>query len=316
MQSYKFIVNPVPLNKKRRKFLKRVFNRLAQHNVEFSVEYTSKEKNAESIARKSARENFDVVVACGGDGTIREVVNGIYKSKSALGVLPLGTSNDFALHLGINKLNKAFRRLMHGSKRKMDLGYAEFVSGGNKQKQKSLFCSTSGIGFDAKMLKANKSKAFLAVKKILKKFSYSALGFLIMFNFSPTNAEITLNKKRFRISLFMLNANFIKSMSGLKVSPYANINNGRFDIFLAEDASILKKILSMKWYFFMSRKIPFREVSYITGKGSIKNKFGVYDVKNFAISTEKPIEVQLNGDFVGYTPAKFKVLPRAIDIII
>src|SRR3989338_10136931 len=107
MQSYKFIVNPVPLNKKRRKFLKRVFNRLAQHNVEFSVEYTSKEKNAESIARKSARENFDVVVACGGDGTIREVVNGIYKSKSALGILPMGTSNDFAKHLGINKLSSA-----------------------------------------------------------------------------------------------------------------------------------------------------------------------------------------------------------------
>lgn len=314
MPKYKFVINPVPLNKRRRNFLERVSKRLISEKVNFSFEYTSREKNAEEIARKAAKDGFDVVAACGGDGTIREVLNGIYKTKSALGVIPLGTSNDFAKHLGIKNPARAFKRLMHGTRRKIDIGSVELIVKGKKKNV--LFCSTSGIGFDAKMLKANKSLWFLLAKKLLKKYSYSALGFFIMFNYPSAKAELVLNNKKFRVNLFMLNANFIRSMSGIKVTPHAGINNGRFDIFLAEDSSILKKILSMKWYFITSRKIPFKEVSYITGEGLCRNKFGVYGVKKFAVWTERPIEVQLNGDFVGYTPVKFTLIPNAVDIIL
>src|SRR3989344_5735759 len=113
MQKYKFIVNPVYLKRKHKHFLERLKSRLAENKIEFSLEYTTLENTAEKIARKSS-PYYDIVVACGGDGTIREVINGIYKSRSILGILPFGTSNDFAKHLGINNLEKAARKMFNG----------------------------------------------------------------------------------------------------------------------------------------------------------------------------------------------------------
>ena len=114
----------------------------------------------------------------------------------------------------------------------------------------------------------------------------------------------------------MLNANFIKSMSGMKVTPHANHHSGMFDIFLVEDSPIHKKICGFAWYGICSDKLNFKEVHYISKKQHSKNKFNLSEIKRFTVTSEKPIEVQLNGDILGYTPAEFKVLPKAIDMII
>ena len=314
MPTYKFIINPVPLNRKKKEFLKHLKQGLINHKIKFSFEYSSKEKNAEQIAKQSAKHGYNIIVACGGDGTIREVVNGIYKTKSALAILPFGTSNDFAKHLGLNSFHKAVVALFEGKRKKIDLGEVDLISHGKKKK--ILFCSTSGIGFDGRLLKLNESKIFLFAKKFLKNMSYPLAGLFLVFFYKSHHVEIIFGDKKITTRLFMLNANFVKSMSGMKVTPHAGRNNEVFDIFMVEDSNILKKIIGFAWYGVTSKKINFKEVHYISKTPHGSNRFNLADIKDFTVTSKAPIEVQLNGDILGYTPAKFKILPKAVDIII
>ena len=71
-------------------------NKMLSDNINFSYSYTKSQDDAKLIARRAVAEGYNVVVACGGDGTVMEVINGIYGTKAKLGILPLGTSNDFA----------------------------------------------------------------------------------------------------------------------------------------------------------------------------------------------------------------------------
>jgi len=312
MPKYKFIVNPVSLKENHKKFLENLKKKLAEEGVEFSFECSTLENAAESIARKSAADGYDVVVACGGDGTIREVVNGIYKSRSVLGILPLGTSNDFANHLGIKRLKDAAEKLFRGKPKKISLGMVELKCGNDKKKV--LFCSTSGIGFDARLLKLNNMKLFLKLKKIFGGIVYPLFGLFILPSYRSNEVDIKFGGRGVKSKLFMLNANFVKSMSGMKMTPYADVGSSSFNIFFAEDASMLKKLAGFAWYSITSNKIWFKEIHHISEREI--NQFNIRNVKRFSVESKTPIEVQLNGDFMGYTPAKFSIIPGALKILI
>lgn len=314
MPPYKFIINPIPLKKKHKLFLEKLKENMLNKGIGFSYEYTTRERNAEDIARESVKQGYDIIVACGGDGTVREVINGIYNSKAVLGILPLGTSNDFAKHLGISKIKKAEKTLFGNNKKLINLGEAELMA--NSKKKKILFCSTSGIGFDAKMLKLNSHWLFARMKKIIGNIIYPLAGFILIFPYTSHEAELDFGKKRLQIRLFMLNANFVKSMAGMKVTPNAGISNNAFDIFLVEDASIIKKVIALIWYGITSKKIKFKEISYISKNGLGDNKYNLSDINGFTITSKVPIDIQLNGDFVGHTPAKFILLPKALELLI
>ena len=311
MPRYKFIINPIPLKNKHMMFLKELKHKMTKDNIDFSYEYTTKSRNATLIA-KDAVKKYDIVVACGGDGTVMEVINGLFGTKSRLGIFPFGTSNDFANHLGINPRNYA-DILFRGNSNKIDLGMAEFRR--NNKTKKMLFCSTSGIGFDAKLLKLNRYNSFIRMKKILGNLIYTTVSLFLIFLYRSSEVEIKFNNKNVKTKLFMLNANFVKSMSGIKVSPNADVNNEVFDIIVFEDANIFKKIIGLVWYSITSKKLKFKEIDYISRKNSGENRYNLHDVKSFSITSKNPIELQLNGDFVGYTPARFRILPKALYLI-
>ena len=309
MLSYKFIINPIPLKKKHRALLEKLRQNFVHNKFNFSFEFTTKDRNGTAVAKNSGK--YDVVVACGGDGTIMEVINGIH-AKSKLGILPLGTSNDFAKQVGIN-LENCIDVLLIGKSTKIDLGSVEFKNNGKSKKM--LFCSTSGIGFDARLLQLNKYKTFIKFKKVLSNLIYPICAFFLMFSYKSHECEIKLNNKTVNINLFMLNTNFVKSMSGMKVTPNANIDNGVFDLIIFEETNIFRKLVGFIWYCVTSKKIGFREIDYISKNNLGDNKYNLRNVKSFSIKSKNTVEVQLNGDFVGCTPAKFRILPHALDLI-
>ncbi|MBS3102021.1 diacylglycerol kinase family lipid kinase [Candidatus Woesearchaeota archaeon] len=312
MKKYKFIINSINLNNRNRRFLEWLKAHMSKINVVFSYEYTKKASDAEKIAKNAVRKGYDVIVACGGDGTIRDVVNGMVNSDAVLGILPFGTSNDFAKHLGLKNIEKAAESLFNGRKIKIDLGLAEL----SPKNKKIYFCSTSGIGFDAKLLMLNNRKYFLLTKKLIGNIAYILFGFLLLFSYSPNNAVIKFPKKSIKLRLFMLNVNFVKQMSGMKVTPHADVCNGVFDIFISEEASLLKKISAFLWYRLIPKKINFREVNYISKNQWSDNRFNLSNLKNLLIGSDKKIEVQLNGDFVGYTPVKLSIFPASLEVLV
>mgnify|MGYP001577285163 FL=1 len=314
MPKYKFVINPVPLKRNHKLFLKKLRERLLKNKIVFSYEYTTKEKSAKVISNNAASKGYDIIVACGGDGTVMEVINGIYGTKAKLGVLPLGTSNDFAKELNLLDLNKALHSLLNGKEKPIDLGLVEFKSGNKPRKM--LFCSTSGIGFDAKLLKLNNFKCFIGIKKIFGNIVYPLFSFFLLFCYKSSEVEINFSRKKIKSNLLMMNANFVKSMSGIKVTPNACTYKGVFDIIIFEDASIFKKVFGFIWYAITSKKLDFKEIDYISRNGLGYNKHGLKDIKTFYIKSKKPVDVQLNGDFVGYTPARFKIIPKAVELMV
>lgn len=104
--------------------LRRLVADLRGRNVKVDVRPTWEDGDGHRLAREAAREGVDLVVACGGDGTLHEVVNGVMKEDKSpvLAGLPYGTGNDFLSALGIEGGPRQFGRWLDTSPRQIDLG--------------------------------------------------------------------------------------------------------------------------------------------------------------------------------------------------
>jgi YegS/Rv2252/BmrU family lipid kinase len=121
---------------------------LGRQYGQLELALTQEPGHARLLARQAAGEGYDLVVAAGGDGTVHEVVNGLVRGDRAdvaLGVLPIGSGNDFAFGLGIPlNLEAAVARLFTGQLQNVDLGRVEDERG-----RYEFFQNNLGIGFDA-----------------------------------------------------------------------------------------------------------------------------------------------------------------------
>lgn len=133
MEKVFFIVNPISGGKKKDRIValaKEVF-------PDAEITYTERAGHATELARES---DADLVVAIGGDGTVNEVARGLVGSGKALSIVPCGSGDGLALHLGLSRNpRKALLAIRDGKVEKMDYGT---VNG------RAFFCTT-GVGFDA-----------------------------------------------------------------------------------------------------------------------------------------------------------------------
>ena len=123
------------------------------------LQFTSGPDDARRLAADAAKAGARIVVACGGDGTVSEVANGLAGTSTTLGVMPLGTMNVFAKELDLpSDLDAAWRIIEAGVTRKIDLPTANSVH----------FIQLAGVGLDAQVVK----ETSWASKKRLGPLSY------------------------------------------------------------------------------------------------------------------------------------------------
>ena len=96
----RFIINPISGTGKQKGIEK-----LIEKNVSFSYDvfYTRKARDATLLSKEAIDEKIDVVIAVGGDGTVNECAKALVNSNTALGVIPSGSGNGFAYHIGMKK---------------------------------------------------------------------------------------------------------------------------------------------------------------------------------------------------------------------
>ncbi len=118
---------------------------LRAHSIEPEVRYTTLEDPGEGLARQAAAEGADVVIAAGGDGTVHEVATGLVGSKSALGIIPLGTMNNLAHSLNIPEtIDKACAVIVGGETHAVDVGKIN----------DHFFTEVAGVGLEAALFSA------------------------------------------------------------------------------------------------------------------------------------------------------------------
>lgn len=135
-----FIVNPKSGVQSKKNLCLQVDKYIDRNRYEHDIEYTSYAGHASEIAAEAVREGYDAVVASGGDGTVNEVARSLVHTGTALGVIPCGSGNGFARHIGIPvDVKRAVEFMNRAEPVPVDYG---------KLNGTPFFCAC-GVGFDA-----------------------------------------------------------------------------------------------------------------------------------------------------------------------
>jgi diacylglycerol kinase (ATP) len=219
----KLIVNPGSGNAlETPERVERVLTFLQKENIEVDVAYAKPKKMGCKIARKAARDGYKTVIVMGGDGTIVEVIRGLAKTKTRLGIIVGGTMNDIAGSLGIpGDPEEACALIVKGRTRKIDLGRVK-----TKKHKKFYFVMVASIGLTATM--------YPKVKKVPKgKLSGLTDAFKTFMRYEPRpKVQLTLDDdSKIKLETMMVNvANTPLIASKNLVAPDASMGDGLLDI--------------------------------------------------------------------------------------
>lgn len=280
---YKLIVNPVSGNYSTLKALPYIKNCFIEDELDIFV--TKKTGDAKNEAKKS--KNYDAVIAVGGDGTINEVINGLPKSET-LGIIPFGTANVIALEFKIplNNTKKACDIIKNRKISVIDVGSINDTK----------FAITAGIGFDAEVVRSIDTR----VKKHLHAGIYWLTLIKKLFTFKAEEQIVNIDGKDYK-SYFTIIANTKNYGGRYEIAYNAKYDDGELDCILFKrynafytGLAVLMAILGMH------KKLSY--LKYIRGK-------------KISVSSKQPIPIEIDGDFLGYSPAKIQILPKHLRLI-
>lgn len=267
-KSILFIINPKAGVDRVKAISDAIDAKLNTEKFESELLYTEYAKHGTKIAKNAASKGVDIVVAVGGDGSINDVISGIYGSKTALAIIPKGSGNGLARTLGIPlKIEEALDVINQMNFQNLDVGKA------NDQ----LFISNAGVGFDAvvtKKFEGNEKRGFLTYLKIItqKIWTYKARFW-----------RINVDGEEVREKAFMITAANGKQLGyNFHVAPNALMDDGMLDLVVIKNfPRIFGGIIALQAFSGILDKSPF-----------VKTFRG----KNISIINEKNTLMQADGD--------------------
>jgi len=266
----------------------RILDTCKKNDTKCSIEYTQRRGHAISLASEASKNGFDYVVAVGGDGTINEVARGLLNSDTPMGILPRGSGNGLARHLGISvTLTDAIDNLFRHKVMKIDT-----LSINDK-----LSLNVSGIGFDGHV--AN----LFANKKIRGLVGYARISIKEYFRFPEFEAEVSVdNKTVVRKSFIIAVANSSQYGNNIKIAPLASVRDG---------------ILHLT----VMKKIPLYRLDHIFTflKGSLTNSemFEILEGKEVSIKTSKAVPYHIDGEPCGLNNSfSIQLRPGSLSVLV
>ena len=250
--SIHFIVNPISGNGNNLitpKLVSGVFN---FDEFKVKIKQTQRPKHAKELALKSIKEGADVIVACGGDGTVNEIASSLVGSNVKLGIVPMGSGNGLASALKIPKsISGALNVIKNSNSTQIDVG----------EINKHYFFSNTGIGFDANVIN-NYSKT-----KQRKLGSYLKASLLTFFNNPPSlSVKITTESKSLRLKPFMVFVSNSNEMGyDISLTPKASIQDGMLDAIIVEPLNKLE-IIYFGFLLLIKRPQSFKKAHYFLTK--------------------------------------------------
>lgn len=216
MEKTVFIINPIAGSRKQRDIKEKIL-KLTDHSFPETCFFeTGKQGEATIIVKEKVKEGIKRFVAVGGDGTVNEVARGLVNTEAAVGIIPTGSGNGFARHLGIPlNLPGAIDLLRNAHPVAVDYGMLNGTP---------FFC-TAGIGFDAKI-----GYEFSLLEK-RGFFSYLRLILVRFISYTPQKYSIRINGNEINKELFLIAfANSSQYGNEASIAPQASIKDGFMDV--------------------------------------------------------------------------------------
>ena len=242
LNSFFIVVNPRSGNSNFKKSWGKITYILKLKNINFSYSFTEYRKHEVILVDKAIEQGYRNIISVGGDGTLHHVVNGIMKqryiktSKIKLGVIPLGTGNDWIRTYNIpNSIEKSIDVILKNTTVLQDIGCITLLNG-----KKEYFNNLAGTGYDGYVVKN------LNYLKKMGSLAFLVSGLYSLFSYKKTKYKIIINNKTINEQCLMILFGICKySGGGLRVTKDPNPKDGLLDITIVKNISFLDLLFNI-----------------------------------------------------------------------
>ena len=300
------IVNPISGGGKGLTDFPKISHLLRENGIEHDPAFTEHRHHATALAVEAANRGYRKIIVVGGDGTLNEVVNGLFIQKQCepkeilLAVIAVGTGNDWVRTFGIPRnYTAAIRAIVEGHSFLQDVGKATYTE--SKVEQTRYMANVAGLGFDAYViqifnhlkLKGYKGKWLYLYSLLKGYFSAKPAGATI-----EVDGKVIYNKLLFSLAVGICRYNG----GGIQQLPRAVADDGLLDLTI---------IRPVHWWHvvFRARRLFNGEIYSI---GHVQHAQG----KNIKITSAPSIPLETDGELQGGTPVTISVVPQAIKIVV
>jgi YegS/Rv2252/BmrU family lipid kinase len=299
-KSVAVVLNGISLRKK--EFYKKILPALeAVAHVE--VLETHSRNDALQLAAKAGYGKYDAILAAGGDGTLHQVVNGLLQDNEnagglpPLGLIPLGSGNDFARTLNLSAKADAVQqvvsrfRTMH-----IDIGKISFVADHHLPPRYFINIADTGLGPQVVQRVLASGRPFGSVVQY-----YVAIVHTFFTHYPEwVSIKTPLWKWEGEIrSLAIANGKFFGN--GICIAPDAVVDDGKFSCFIAGKVSVMDFIIQNG----RLRK----------GKRAVHAEIAYREAEQIELSSKKPLPIEADGELVGHLPVRIELLPKRLQIL-
>lgn len=280
MKRARLIYNPSAGREQVKRQLPYILERLEKAEYESSSHATTGSGDAIKAARLASERNFDLVIAAGGDGTINEVINGLAEQshRPKLGIIPAGTSNDFARELGIPKsIDVACDVICGGYEIPIDIGKVA----------DKYFVNVAAGGTLTELTYEVPSK----LKTIIGQMAYYVKGLEKLPDIHPFFARIEYDDNIFEGKIMLFLVLNTRSTGGIeKLAPNASLNDGKFDLLILKESKLAEFVRIFS--------------SAVRGE-HIHDKAIIYvQASKIKIKAKEEVQLNLDGEYGGLLPSQ------------
>ena len=280
MRKLKLILNPTAGKGLALKYKEMVTTVLNDEALEFQLVESQYEGEIEKLASEVEVSQFTDLIIIGGDGSLVEAVNGIGKKDIRMGIVPVGTGNDFARTLlGSSDPSNALQKIIAGGEKLVDVGW---VNGRR-------FINVTGFGIDSYILQ-NMDK----IKKVFKgSTAYLVSTLYTLMQYKSKKVWIKIGDQTYEREIMLAAISNAKYFGGgMMISPESEIDDGLFELVIVNKLSI-PRFLRLFKRVYNGTHLGVEEVE-------------VFKADTFFIDAIEDIPINVDGNLYGLTPIEVK----------
>ena len=285
----RFIINPLSGGKNKTRLPATIKNNLDYSVIDAEIAVSTSAEHTTRLAKEAVEQNFDAVIACGGDGTINNIASVLVNTEVALGIIPMGSGNGFSRELKIpfkpgttiKTINRFFLKTVDTAE----------ING-------RPFINITGVGFDAHIAGLFEG----SVKRGLK--TYVKIIIREFNAYEPENYTLIIDGKTIETEAFLIAvSNGTQFGNNARISPLANLHDGLLDV------TIIKKC---GWV-----DVPFIAIRLFNGTLHKHAQTEMYTARNVEIIRTKEDIVNMDGEPVTLDKnLRINIVPGSLKVIV
>ena len=281
------VVNPAAGGGRAQRRLERLVRVFRESGAKVDIVRTPGPGEATRLTRAAVDEGYGRIIAIGGDGTVHEVVNGLFGSRVELAIVPLGSANDFAAALRIPEWRSAARLAATGKARAVDIATANGRA----------FANCAGVGVDAAG-----ARVVARHKQLVGRLAYFTAAVRTLATYRPRPLRVRVDGEVIDgRHLLVVAANGERFANGMRIAPGASVDDGLLDLCIIGDTSLLESIALLARVY--------------RGAHVGRPKVRMLRARDLVIEQEGPLPVQLDGELSRAERIEVRCMPGGLAVV-